>query len=98
MWSKYFYLKGKLERRSLNYRIQGNAATQSKIAGCLIYNQYDENRFIINLVHDEVIGKTIPEDVEFLSVVKQAMITAGTYTCKKVKMDAEAEFANYWKH
>jgi len=98
LWSKYFYLKGKLERRSLNYRIQGNAATMSKIAGCLIYNHYDGNRFIINLIHDEVIGKTIQEDVEFLDIVKQSMITAGTYTCKRVKMDADAEFATYWKH
>lgn len=98
LWSKYFYLKGKLERRSLNYRIQGNAATMSKIAGCLIHNYYDGNRFIINLVHDEIIGKTISKDEEFLNIVKESMIKAGTYTCKRVKMDAEAELANYWKH
>lgn len=98
MWSTYFYYKGKLERRSLNYRIQGNAATMSKIAACLIYNEFKNSRSIINLVHDEIIAKTSSDDVEFLNIVKDSMKKAGGYTCSLVKMDADASFANYWKH
>lgn len=98
MWSRYFYLKGKMERRSLNYAIQGNAATMSKIAAILIYNEFKGKRAIINLVHDEIIAKTDSEDQEFVTVVSECMRKAGKYTCSKVAMGADAELATYWKH
>lgn len=93
-------LTGELERKALNYRIQGNAATMSKIAAILIHRQClgHPHRAIVNLVHDEIIAKTSKDDTAFLEVVTSAMVEAGNYTCKKVRMGAEASMAGYWKH
>ena len=101
LWKEYMILKGKIERRGLNFRIQGNAASMSKLACILIYNTFKEcpTRKIINVVHDEIIGETSLEDSEIYSkIVSESMVNAGKFICKQVPMGAEAEIANYWKH
>ena len=53
LWKEYMILKGKLERRGLNYSIQGAAASQTKLAGILFYkNRTDKSQEIMNIVHD----------------------------------------------
>lgn len=101
LWKEYMIIKGKIERRGLNFRIQGNAASMTKLACILIYNTFKDNpnRKIVNIVHDEIIGQTSLEDAEIYSqVVSESMIQGGSYICKRVPMGAEAEIANYWKH
>lgn len=101
IWKEYMILKGSLERKGLNYRIQGNAASMSKLACILIYNTLQENshRSIVNVVHDEIIGETTVEDSEvFSKIISESMVKAGSYICQQVPMGAEAEIANYWKH
>ena len=101
IWKDYMILKGSLERKGLNYRIQGNAASMSKLACILIYNTFAENpnRSLVNVVHDEIIGETTVEDSEaFSKIISESMIHAGRYICQQVPMGAEAEIANYWKH
>jgi len=93
-------LKGNLERRGLNFRIQGNASTMSKIAALIIFKECKKKkgRAIINIIHDEIIGECDIDDEEFYSVIPSAMKKAGTYTCNNVPMDSSSEISNYWKH
>lgn len=101
IWKDYMILKGSLERKGLNYRIQGNAASMSKLSAILIYNNFKDNpnRSIVNIVHDEIIGETdIIDGQTYSKIISEAMIKAGSYICKNVPMGADAEVANYWKH
>lgn len=55
LWRKFMALKGSLERKALNYRIQGLAATQSKLSGILFYkNRTNESQEIFNFIHDKL--------------------------------------------
>lgn len=101
IWKEYMILKGSLERKGLNYRIQGSASSMSKLSAILIYNTFknNSNRSVVNIVHDEIIGETNVADGETYSkIISEAMIKAGSYICKTVPMGADAEVANYWKH
>ena len=101
IWKEYMILKGSLERKGLNFRIQGNAASMSKLACILVYNTFKDNpcRSIVNVVHDEIIGETSVDDSEiFAKIISESMVKAGSYICRQVPMGAEAEIANYWKH
>lgn len=56
-WKEYMVYKGKLERAGLNYRIQGNAASMTKLAVILIEKDLEANNYpfeygIVLAVHD----------------------------------------------
>lgn len=92
IWKEYMLHKGKLERRALNYRIQGLAATMTKIA---LAELYDLNKKIVLAVHDEILVEGTEDDAE---LVRQVMIKAGNQLCKKVPMDAETAYGDHWIH
>lgn len=101
IWKEYMILKGSLERKGLNYRIQGNAASMSKLACILIYNTFKDcsDRKIVNVIHDEIIGETnISDAKEYAKIISNSMIQAGKYICQSVSMGADAEIDTYWKH
>lgn len=104
LWREWAILKGTLERRSLNFRIQGMGAGQTKLAAVLIYNyRWDNNLqeefYIDNLIHDEINSKSIEEKAEFYSAkIEEFMIKAGSYFCKTVPMGAESKVGDYWYH
>jgi DNA polymerase I-like protein with 3'-5' exonuclease and polymerase domains len=91
-WKNHAIYKGRLERISLNYRIQGLAAGMSKLALCLIHRS---GIYLILAVHDEILAIGSKEDANFIS---QAMIDAGKYFCKRVPMGADPAFGDYWIH
>jgi DNA polymerase I-like protein with 3'-5' exonuclease and polymerase domains len=100
LWSKWAKLKGTLERRALNFRIQGNASFMSKIAMLLLHKLSNNLDYgLLLMAHDEAVLQ-FPIDIieEKAKEVKELMIKSGTYTCKNVKLDAEYEIGDYWIH
>ena len=105
LWKKYFTWKSSLERKGLNYRIQGNAGGMMKLAMVFFRKWIIENNIdycaITNIVHDEVLVECVKEDSK-IQIVKQkiqeCMEEAGKFFCKNVPMKAEAVVNDYWKH
>lgn len=103
-WGKYYSLKGKYERACLNYIIQGAAGSITKLAAIyyrkwILENNYENNIFITNLVHDEI----NVECLEKFSIIaaKQleiSMENAGSIWCKTIPLKADAVITNYWTH
>jgi len=100
IWKQYMIFKGKLERASLNYRIQSNASTMMKIAAIMIEknnNSLEEGLLLI--VHDETVETYLIEKTKDKSkFTVECMKNAGKVTCKKVPMDAVSEIGDYWIH
>lgn len=104
IWKKYFYYKSKLERRSLNFPIQGAAAQMMKLAIIYLYNyrwsnQIQDEVFVNNSIHDECNSECIEELAEsYAKVVEKAMIKAGSIICNKVPFKADAVISDHWQH
>jgi len=104
MWSKYFILKGELERSALNYRIQGLAAAQMKEA-CIRFRRHcikhdlRKQMYITSIIHDEALIETKEESAELCqSIVKKSMEDGGNKFCKNIKMIAETFIVDWWHH
>lgn len=103
-WSEYYRFKGTYERASKNYPIQGLSGSMTKLAGIYLYDNLKElnllnNTKIVNLVHDEIVVETTPENTELVSkLVSESMEKAGKVFCKTVPMIAEAVISKYWTH
>lgn len=93
LWREYMGLKGKLERRALNYRIQGLAAKQTKTA--LIYC-HKLKLTVINVIHDEILSKYINEGDDLL--LQQAMEKGANTFTTTVPMKAQPVIADHWVH
>lgn len=104
MWSEYFSLKGKLERNSMNYKIQGLAGSQTKMAGVLFRKHVLENNlqdkiFITLFVHDEALGEAITGyEEQGRTLIEKCMEDGAMTFCSKVKMKAEAITNTFWNH
>lgn len=102
--SHYFKVKGSIERKGLNYGIQGCAASITKISGILIFDWIRKNNYInkvlfVNQVHDENVLESPTELSEIVrEVVEDCMIEAGKEFCKRTPLKAEANITNVWKH
>jgi DNA polymerase I-like protein with 3'-5' exonuclease and polymerase domains len=103
MIKEYFKIKGAIERKSLNYPIQGTSAEITKIACIMFYrwilaNGYQMKVLIPNLVHDEIVAECPVEMAEEVSpVLKECMVRAGRIYCKRVPLLAEPEATPFWK-
>jgi len=91
-WKTFFTLKGKLERRALNYGIQGLAAGMTKLALVLLYKA---GIALVSCVHDEICAEGNEKDAK---TIERLMIEAGKYFCKRVPMGAEASVGDKWIH
>lgn len=104
IWSEYFTLRGSLERKGLNFRIQGFAGSQTKLAGILLRKHIIEHNLEnqvmhTNSVHDEVLVESVQEYSEDArKLVQNCMEEGGNFFCKSVKMTAEAVICDFWKH
>lgn len=101
LWKEHMTFKGDLERKGLNFRIQGLAASMTKAAACFIYDASvgKPYRRIVNIVHDEIICETTPEDAEaFALIIKDSMIKAGALFCKQVPMGTKPDIGLFWIH
>lgn len=101
--SEYFKIKGNIERKSLNYGIQGTSAEIMKIACINIFNNIRKyNLFkkvlFVNNVHDEAILESPLEYKELVKdFVEKSMFDAGQIYCKRVILKADAVESKYWK-
>lgn len=100
--SKYFKWKGSIERSSMNYPIQGTAASIVKKAMILVREAFIKEGLydiakLINQVHDELVVEC-PQQVseQVAKIVQDCMIEAGKVFCKKVPMVVEPNIQTYW--
>lgn len=104
MWKEYFVMKGDLERASQNYKIQGFAGAQTKMAAIQvrkkqIANGWRDKIYLTNLVHDEVIAEAIEGmEEQGRALIEDCMVRGAMFFCKKVKMKADAVKVEYWHH
>lgn len=93
-------LRSSLERKSLNFPIQGSSATMTKLAIMEIEkNNYDLSSGVMLPVHDELVTQ-FDENIgdEMNIFVMKAMEKAGTFFSKTVVMSATGEVGKYWIH
>jgi DNA polymerase-1 len=103
-WSTYFKTKSKLERNGLNYPIQGEAGSITKLAA-IKFRQWtldealEDKIFLTNLVHDEINAEAAGNmAVTAKGELERCMKEAGDIWCKIVPLNAEAKIVDYWSH
>ena len=104
IWSDYYTLKGIMERASQNYRIQGLAASMTKIALIYFYNYLlDNNLFeqveITVVLHDEIVVTTTDSfagDID--KILSKCMVDAGSHFCKRIPMKVSGGPCAIWDH
>jgi DNA polymerase I len=101
--SDYYYYKGEIERKSLNFPIQGSAAEITKISCIYIFDWILDNDLFdvvkfANTIHDENVLEC-PENLAttVAEVVKASMVKAGRIFCKRVPLKAEPDINKYWR-
>lgn len=100
--STFYKIKGAVERKSLNFPIQGSAAEVSKIAGSkffrwIVENNYQNKILIPNFVHDEYVAESPDELSEIVSQnLQRCMEESGAIYCKRVKLKAEPVIRKVW--
>ena len=104
LWKKYFYYRSKLERKSLNYPVQGLSSCQIKMALILFYryrwsNNLQDDIFPTNVVHDEIIAEATQGNQELCrEKVQEFMEQGGNLFMKHIPMKASAVICDYWDH
>lgn len=101
--SLYFKMRGAIERKSLNFPIQGTSATITKISGIYFFDWIRENNLlgkvlITNIVHDENVVESPDDMVETVALaLKDAMVRAGAVFCKRVPLKVDVNISKFWK-
>jgi DNA polymerase-1 len=101
--STFFKIKGAIERKSLNYPIQGTAAEITKISAIYFFNWIRENNLImtvkmVNQVHDEnIIEAPDPLIERATAALKECMERAGEIYCKRVPLKADPVISTKWE-
>lgn len=101
-WKRFYVVKGKIERASQNYGIQGQAASMTKLA-MVLFRHYIKlenlDAYLVACVHDEIVVESeisISERVGQL--LEKAMLYAGKLLCSSVVMDSEQKISRTWEH
>jgi DNA polymerase I len=100
----YFKSRGKLEKMSLNYPIQGTSAEITKFAAIKFFNQLKSLRLldtvkICNIVHDEVVVEAPEDNAGHISgILQECMEEAGKPFCKTIPLKATPCIEEYWTH
>ena len=103
-WKEFFMLKGKYERASMNYVIQGEAGSITKYAAILarewiLDNNLQDEVFLTNIVHDEINLECADSHTEKVrQALEDCMGKSGDRWCKTIPLRAKAVISEYWKH
>ena len=100
----YFKRKSSSEKQAIDYKCQGSGAAMWKLACIFLWKYIQEHNLVFKVkfvvpVHDEI-NIECPTEIaeEMAPVLKDCMLRAGAYFCKKVKMPADAEVGKCWIH
>lgn len=98
--SRFYKLKGMIERAANNYPIQGSAGDSTKEA--LIYLNSElywlNDVLIINVVHDEIVVECPKELTDRVSkIVCNCMNMAGKKYADSIDWNVEAEVSDFWQ-
>lgn len=108
-FDKRYVKKHDIDKKALNYPIQGEAGSITKLA-CIMFREeaikskdyfYFYGHFsITNIVHDEINVESLkgPLAQDAANLLEDCMKKAADVWCKKVKMTAVAKIGNYWSH
>lgn len=102
IWREWSTIKGSLERRSKNFRIQGLAGSQMKLAMNLLRHRIISENLdmqMVNIIHDESLSvcKKVNGE-EYGKIVQKCMEDGGNFFCKYKIMKASYQLENYWTH
>jgi DNA polymerase-1 len=101
---EYFKFKGMIERKSLNYPIQGSSAEITKFAALKFFNYIKDKNLlgivkICNIVHDEIVVECPDRYAETIAKqLQHCMEEAGKPFCKIVPLKADPWQGTYWNH
>lgn len=102
-FSSYYKLRGKYERASLNYKIQGPAGSITKLALILVRRYIQEHTkpgevYLINTVHDEIVlyAREDSDLEKHAKALEDAMYKAGQRWCTVIPLYATAVISNRW--
>ena len=100
----YFKRKSDSEKQAIDYKCQGSGAAMWKLACIFLWKYVISHDLVFKVkfcipVHDEI-NIEVPDSIasEITEVLKDCMLRAGTYFCRKVKMPADAEVGKCWVH
>lgn len=103
-FKRFFEIQGEIQRKSLNFPIQGTSAEITKISAILIFKWIKEQKLLkivkfVNQVHDENILES-PKDLaeKVARKVEECMKQAGEIYCKRVPLKADASISDHWVH
>jgi DNA polymerase-1 len=103
-WSEFFSAKGEMERNSQNYRIQGLAASMTKAAMVMLYDELlkkdllDEVKMIL-VLHDEIVLEATDKHSEYADkLLSECMVNAGRIFCPNVPMKTDGGISQVWDH
>jgi DNA polymerase-1 len=101
---EYFKFRGMIERKSLNYPIQGSSAEITKFAALKFFNYLINAKLqntvkVCNIVHDEIVIEC-PEDLapRMARYLQECMEEAGKPFCKIIPLKAEPCITDHWEH
>ena len=101
---QFFKHRGTIERKALNYPVQGTSADITKLAGVYLFKYLLDNNLLFkvwmpNVIHDEIMVEAPEDIVEDLSlVVKDCMEKAGARFYTRVALTADPFVGNTWEH
>jgi len=97
-------MKGKMERAAMNYVIQGEAGSITKLAAIYLYEWINKNNFwedvkVTLLVHDEI-NLEVTDGLQHIAApaLEECMERAGSVWCKRIPLKADAITTTYWTH
>jgi DNA polymerase-1 len=101
--SQYFKLRGLIERRALNFPIQGTSAEVTKISCIYIWDWIRQNGYMgqvlfVNTIHDENVLECKKEmGEEVAAALQDCMERAGAIYCKDVTLKAVPAISTHWE-
>lgn len=103
MWKTYFGMVSPLERKGLNYPIQGSASSQIKTSLIMYRIERIENKLedlkIINVVHDEIVAESSKSNGQvYGQLLEDCMVKGGNIFVKNKIMAADFVVADSWGH
>lgn len=97
-------MRGKMERAAMNYVIQGEAGSITKLAAIYLYEWIGQNKLwedvkVTLLVHDEInLEVTDGFQDKAGPALEECMERAGAVWCRRIPLKADAITTTYWTH